>query len=166
MQLKRSDLHTERQWRAATGLPEEKFVKLLVGFQQAYEKLFGKTIRQRMADCPSQAGLQTYEELLLFTLFSLKASLSYDLLGFVTGMDGSNAQRNQQLGIQVLGQALAGLKLLPQRGFESVAEFEAHFKKHKHLLFDSSEQRVQRSTDQHTQQQNYSGKKKPIRSKP
>jgi len=35
------------------------------------------------------------EELLLFTLFSLKSGLTYDVLGIVCGMNGSNAKRNQ-----------------------------------------------------------------------
>ena len=52
----------------------------------------------RPAEIEVRASLQSEEELLYFTLFSLKCGLTYDLLGLVCGMDGSNAKRNQEIG--------------------------------------------------------------------
>ena len=104
MKLKKEDLKTERQWRAATGLDQPRFEKLLVLFTASYLKLFGKSVAERQADIETRPSLTSEEELLLVTLFSLKSGLTYDLLGVVSGMDGSNAKRNQELGLKVLEQ--------------------------------------------------------------
>jgi hypothetical protein len=56
--------------------------------------------------------LTSEEELLFFTLFSLKAGFTYDLSGFVSGMDAANAKRNQQLGLDVLQHTLSAAQCL------------------------------------------------------
>ena len=91
MNLSVTSLKTDRQWRSATGLDQKRFAKLLILFQQSYERIYSMSMAQRQAECPEQPALSTYTDLLLFTLFSLKSGLSYDLLGFTTGMDGSTA---------------------------------------------------------------------------
>lgn len=163
MKLSLSDLTDERQWRAITGFTESQFNLLLGEFEKAYVKRYRKTIQERTRYNPSEPNLTTYSELLLFTLFSLKAGLTYDALGFVTGMDGSNAKRNQSLGLKVLSETLAALNLMPKRKFESVSEFEDYFAKHHTLILDGTEQRVQRPSDNDEQKENYSGKKNAIR---
>ncbi|GAB4408985.1 MAG: hypothetical protein OHK0053_35800 [Microscillaceae bacterium] len=87
------------------------------------------------------------------------------MLGFVSGMDGSNAKRNQRLGLEVLQDALSKLGLLPKRSFENVEEFNAYFKAHKKLIIDATEQRIQRPKDKEAQKESYSGKKNAIPSK-
>jgi hypothetical protein len=61
-------------------------------------------------------------------LFSLKAGLTYDLLGLVCGMDGSNVQRNQQLGVRVFEYALGTARCLPARSFANPEEFALYLK--------------------------------------
>ena len=100
-ELFRKNPTTSREWRAATGLTAERFAQLLAHFKQAYFRLNGTDMIERGAFTPYEVALKTEEELLLFTLFSFKANLTYDLLGLVSGMDGSNAKRNQELGIMV-----------------------------------------------------------------
>jgi len=56
-------------------------------------------------------------------LFSLKAGLTYDLLGLVSGMDAANAKRNQELGLRVLEHPLATAGCLPKREFKDAAEW-------------------------------------------
>lgn len=73
MQLKISDLETERQWRSATGLSKEKFDKILLCFELSYQQIFQKTIQERTGDRPNEASITASEELLLFMLFSLKS---------------------------------------------------------------------------------------------
>ena len=160
MQLSISHLTTERKWRAATGLTQGRFASLLRHFQQAYTRLYDLQIGEREAFALHESAIKTEEELLLFTLFSLKAGLGYDLLGFVTGMDTSNAKRYQSRGIAVLQEALATVGHLPKREFETVAEFETYFREQEVLLVDGTEQRVQRPQDYATQKEWYSGKKK------
>lgn len=160
MKLKTEDLKTERQWRAATGFDQKRFEKLLELFTATYVKLFGKTVAERQAEIETTPSLRTERELLLFTLFSLKAGLTYDLLGIVSGMDGSNAKRNQDLGLKVLEQALGEAGCLPKREFKNAAEFAEYLKQEKTLIFDGVEQRTQRPGDDEEQKMNYSGKKK------
>ncbi|WP_373512179.1 hypothetical protein, partial [Persicitalea sp.] len=89
--------------------------------------------------------------------------LTYDLLGFVTGMDASNAKRNQDTGISILMSMLSDNGYAPIRTFENVAEFENFFREYDTLIIDGSEQPIQRPSEEDSQKDNYSGKKKGIR---
>ena len=166
MKLKISDLKTERQWRAATGFDQARFEQLLVLFTASYLYLYGKPVAERQAEIEVTSSLTSEAELLFFTLFSLKAGLTYDLLGLVCGMDASNAKRNQELGLRVLEQALATAGCLPKREFKDAAEFAAYLKNEQTLIFDGTEQRTQRPNDDAAQKENYSGKKKATPPRP
>jgi hypothetical protein len=163
MKLAIKELKTKRQWRAATGLEERQFTKLLRLFHVSYAQKYGASVAARQAEIEVTPSLQTEEELLFFTLFSLKCGLTYDLLGLVCGMDGSNAKRNQELGLAVLKATLEAAGCGPQRGFQSAEEFAQCLKKEKTLLLDATEQRIQRPSDEEEQKMTYSGKKKAIR---
>jgi len=166
MKLKISDLKTERQWRAATGFDQARFEQLLVLFTASYLRLYGKSVAERQAELEVTPSLTSEAELLFFTLFSLKAGLTYDLLGLVCGLDAANAKRNQELGLRVLEQALATAGCLPKRAFKDAAEFAEYLAKEKTLIFDGTEQRTQRPNNDAAQKENYSGKKKATRPKP
>jgi hypothetical protein len=79
MKLQISDLTTERQWRATIGADQARFEKLLVWFTASYGELFGHSVAHRQADLEVTPSLQSEQELLFFTLFSLKAGLTYDV---------------------------------------------------------------------------------------
>lgn len=157
-----TQLKTERQWRSNTGLDKARFEILLAAFQKAYEQYFSQSIAERQAQSPQDCVVSTYEELLLFTLFSFKADLSYDSLGFVTGFDGSNAKRTEELGVIILQSTLNDLGHTPKREFKSVEEFKAYFNKNIVLILDATEQRRTRPGDYQAQKEVYSGKKKHI----
>ena len=159
MKLQLSDLKNERQWRAATGFDQARFENLLSLFTTAYHGIYGQSVAQRQAPLEVTPSLTSEAELLYFTLFSLKAGLTYDLLGLVCGMDGANAKRNQELGLAVLQQTLAAADCAPKREFKNVAEFAAYLKDEKTLILDGTEQRMQRPQDQEEQKAHYSGKK-------
>ena len=163
MKLARKELKNKRQWRAATGLEERQFDKLLKLYRISYEQKYGASVAQRQAEIEVTPSLQSEEELLLFTLFSLKSGLTYDLLGLVCGMDLSNAKRNQELGLAVLKETLEAAGCGPKRGFQSAEEFSQYLKKEKTLLLDGTEQRIQRPSAGEAQKMMYSGKKKDTR---
>jgi hypothetical protein len=165
MKLQISDLTTERQWRAAIGADQARFVKLLTLFTVSYRDLFGHSVAQRQAELEVTPSLQSEQELLFFTLFSLKAGLTYDVLGFVSGMDAANAKRNQTLGLQVLEACLRTIDCLPQRRFANAAAFAEYFQHEETLIFDGVEQHIQRPSETEAQQDHYSGKKSVIPSK-
>jgi hypothetical protein len=163
MKLQISDLNTDREWSAATGCTKAQFEKLLVLFAASYLELYQKPVAERHAEIEVIPCLSSEEELLFFTLFSLKVGLTYDVLGFVSGMDGSNAKRNQTLGLTVLERTLEKAQCLPRRKFKDAAEFSEYFKQEETLIFDGLEQRVQRPGDDEAQRDCYSGKKSAIR---
>jgi len=163
MKLQISDLTTDREWSAATGCTKTQFEKLLVLFTTSYLELYGKSVAERQAEIEVTPCLSSEEELLFFTLFSLKVGLSYDVLGFVSGLDGSNAKRNQTLGLTVLEHALGTAQCLPRRNFKDAAEFAECFRQEETLIFDGLEQRVQRPNDDEAQRDCYSGKKSATR---
>jgi hypothetical protein len=163
MRLQISDLTTVRQWAAVTGFTRAQFEKLLVLFSQSYFELFGKTVAERQAEIEITPSLRSEEEMLLFTLFSLKSGLTYDALGFVCGMDASNAKRNQQIGLQVLERALSAAQCLPRREFKDAAEFASYLQNETTVIIDGLEQRVQRPNDDEVQRDFYSGKKSVTR---
>lgn len=163
MKLQISDLDTDREWSAATGCTKTQFEKLLVLFAQSYLELYGRPVAERQAEIEVIPSLSSEEELLFFTLFSLKVGLTYDVLGFVSGMDRSNAKRNQTLGLKVLEHALEAAQCLPRRKFKDAAEFAEYFKQEETLIFDGVEQRMQRPSDDAAQRDSYSGKKSVTR---
>lgn len=134
-------------------------------FSKSYFNLFGRTVADRQAGLEVTPHLPSEEELLLFTLFSLKSGLTYDLLGLVCGMDAANAKRNQGLGLQVLEQTLRDADCLPKRAFKDAVEFVTYLENEDTLIFDGTEQRMQRPCDQEVQKAHYSGKKSATRPK-
>ena len=163
MKLQISDLSTAREWSAATGCTKAPFEKLLVLFTASYLELYGKSVAERHAEIEVTPCLSSEEELLFFTLFSLKVGLTYDVLGFVSGLDRANAKRNQTLGLTVLEHALENAQFLPHRKFKDATEFAEYFKQEETLIFDGVEQRVQRPNDDAAQRDCYSGKKSATR---
>jgi hypothetical protein len=166
MKLQMTDLTTDRQWCAATGYTATQFDKLLSLFTQSYLKLYGQTVAERPAELEITPTLTSESELLFFTLFSLKAGLTYDLLGFVSGMDASNAKRNQHLGLDVLQEALTTAQCLPRRKFKDAAAFKQYVQTERTVIFDGLEQRIQRPHENEVQRDFFSGKKSVRRSKP
>ena len=102
MKISVSELRTDRQWRAVTGLDKDRFYKLLEPFKQSYIDTYSLSLKERLVDNDIKYCIQSEEDLLLFTLFSIKSGLINDALGFVAGMDGSNAYRNHKIGIEIL----------------------------------------------------------------
>ena len=86
MNISCSDLKTERQWRAAIGMNEARFIQRLKVFKTCYISYYGNTLNSQLIKSARDYCINNEEELLLFTLFSLKSGLTYDLLGFVAGM--------------------------------------------------------------------------------
>ena len=162
MKLEISGLKTERQWRSNTGMDKSRFYMLLQHFSDSYKKIFGIDISERTSVARDKSILNTYEDLLLFTLFSLKSGMTYDCLGFACGMDGSNAKRNQSLGLEVLKLALSAAEAMPMRGFENPDDLKMALEGYGELIIDATEQRIQRPSCKERQKGTYSGKKKPI----
>ncbi len=163
MAISYKDIRNDRQWKASTGMSEKDFFSLCQSFGQAYESIYGKSMQERQKDSSAKITFKTYEDLLFFTLYSIKSGLTYDLLGLSFDLDPSNAQRNQEHGLSVLRAALRANGHLPKRIYQDVDEFQEHWADADEILIDGSEQRRQRPGNQQEQKEDYSGKKKPTR---
>ena len=160
MKINIDDLKTERKWRASTGYNQKRFESLLRIFERKYQEVYQEKIESIKARSPMQSSIQNCEELLFFTLFSLKSGLTYDVLGLVTGMDGTTAKRNQEIGIQVLQAVFEETGDAPKREFKSLKEFQSHFAEDETLIIDGTEQLIERPKSLSWQKDSYSGKKK------
>ena len=161
MKITTADLTQDRQWRAMIGMDETRFYSLSKAFTKAYLETCHVTLSQRKVAVNIKYCLQNEEELLLFTLMSLKLGLTYDALGVACGMSASNAVRNQKIGLTILAAALDRLGVMPKRNLLTIDDFKALFGEHKDLFIDATEQRIQRPQDDEFQKETYSGKKKP-----
>ena len=110
MRVGTKSLKTERQWRANTGLKKNQYFSLLEKFKKSYKKLYGNELSARIQETGVTYCIKDESDLLLFTLFSLKSGVTYDVLGFIFGMDASNAKRQQLRG---LSHALENEGLMP-----------------------------------------------------
>lgn len=128
--------------------------------RRQYQAHYGRSIEERLADCPGESTFKTYHDQLFFTLWSLKSGLGYDMMGYLIGIEPSNVKRNQALGVKILSEALQSIDCMPKRSFEKVEEFQEYFDEHKKLILDGTEQRVQRPKNKENQKSMYSGKKK------
>ena len=160
MNISINDLKTERQWRSATGYNKQRFTNLLNLFERQYLVTFGRTLAESRADSPKESVVETEEDLLLLTLLGLKSGLTSDLLGLMTGVDGSSAFRNRGTGLSVLQSMFNGRGFAPVREFKSVEKFEEYFQEYETLLIDGEEQPIQRPLDEDSQIDHFSGKKK------
>jgi hypothetical protein len=163
MAITYQEVRNERQWKASTGLSEEQFFRLVKLFGQAYESLFGESMEERQNNSSGASTFKAYEDLLFFTLYSVKSGLTYDLLGLTFGLDGANAYQNQALGLRVLRAALEQGGYMPIRNYKSIEEFKEHWSEEGEILMDATEQRRQRPGNQEEQKEDYSGKKKRTR---
>lgn len=163
MAITYQEVRNDRQWKASTGLSEEQFFRLVKLFGQAYESLFGESMEERQNNSSGLGTFKTYEDLLFFTLYSVKSGLTYDLLGLTFGLDGANAYQNQALGLRVLRAALEQGGYMPIRNYKSIEEFKEHWSEEGEILMDATEQHRQRPGNQQEQKEDYSGKKKRIR---
>lgn len=152
--------HADRAWSSTIGLKAEQFYKLLEQFEKSYFKIQGSSLKSRLINEKAKYCINSEEELLFFTLFSLKSGLTYDVLGVISGMDGSHAKRTQKLGLRILTHTLCSLSHMPMRKFDKTTDFNEYFSDIDVLIVDATEHEIQRPTDKDTQKEYYSGKKK------
>jgi hypothetical protein len=156
------EIKSDRQWRATTGLTEEKFHKLAAHFKVAYETKNEISLAEAQVNLNKKFILGTYEDCLFYVLFQLKNGLSYDSLGFLIGTEAKVARDNFERYVVLLLAVFEGLSLVPKRSFESLEEFESYFSKVETLLIDASEQSIYRPCKEEEQQEAYSAKKRNI----
>ena len=155
-----------RIFKNLTGATIDEFDKL---YQQTYpiwqqqeQERLNRPNRQRAIGGGRKYELK-FQEQLLMTLVWLRLYLNTEALGYFFGVDKSTVSRNTRrvlAALRVVGEGTLGWPEPPQRGqgknvAQALAEYPDLF-----AIVDATEQAVQRSSDDETQRQHYSGKKK------
>lgn len=124
MAIRYQDIRNERQWRAATGLTEEQFAQLTNLFQATYEDFFGTSLAQQLERHEDKPKFASYEDLLFYTLYSLKSGLTYDLRALSFDLSRSVAFELQTTGTRLLQMTLHQNQHLPRRQYESYQQIQ------------------------------------------
>lgn len=162
------EIRDDRQMRALTGIPTEKFEILEAAFGKAladdrtsyYQKQVAEGNRQRKLGGGQKGKLRTVREKLIFVLYYLKVYPTFDVLGAQFGMARSKACENLHSLYPILCTALVTLGVFPHRKFETVQDFRAACQNIETLLIDATERPHRRPTDNQEQEDKYSGKKR------
>ncbi len=146
---------TVEEFKALTSLTKPEFEELLKSFSQVWEE-------SRTAERGSPAKLQSSGDKLFFILFYLKNYPLQEVLGFLFGLDQSQANRWIKTLSSVLRETLRRGGYLPAR---EASQLEAALAESPplDLILDGTERRRLRPKDPEAQKHYYSGKKKPIR---
>lgn len=161
MAISYKNIKSSRQWSATAGMKEDKFMELSSHFEKAYVGIFGMEMHERQKNSTNKKiHFRTYKDLLFFILFSIKSGLTYDALGLVFGMTGSNAKAIQTFGLKILKITLRNISMAPAREFPGAAEFKKLIPSDEPIIVDGTEHRTQRPKDKEVRKERSSGKKK------
>jgi len=161
-------LNDDRLLKSVIGLSISEFNKLIRSFGEElqseawdrYETGVALGDRERKPGGGRIGNLTSEAEKLFFTLFYFKCYPTFDLFGFVFGLDRSNANRDIYKFTPILEKVLGRKMVLPERKIHTMAELLEAFPAVKDLFVDGTERPIQRPKDNERQKENYSGKKK------
>jgi hypothetical protein len=167
------EIRDERQMRALTGVPAEKFSTLEAAFalaladekERAYQEGLVAGKRQRKPGGGQKGKLPTIYDKLVFLLYYLKVYPTFDVLGAQFGMNRSKACENVHALRPILYKALQNLGVMPHREFTTVEAFREACEWIDDLLIDATERPHSRPSDDAKQKDLYSGKKNDTRIK-
>jgi hypothetical protein len=155
-----------RKFLALTGLTPKEFTRLLPAFERVYGRKYpskktraGKA-RKRKAGGGRKGNLHGVEQRLLFALVYQKTYPLQALIGELFGISQSRANAWIHQLLPVLKQALANLRVLPERNPRQFARHERRKSKTITVIIDGTERRRQRPKNPKKQALHYSGKKK------
>jgi hypothetical protein len=146
--------------KALTGLTLREFTNLSEQFELYLNEKSKRKKRMRKAGGGRKGVLSDGKKKLFFILLYLKVYPTYDLAGFIFGVDRSRPCRWVAQLLPILEEVLRRKHVLPKRQISSVAEFIALFPETKDLFIDGTEHRVCRPKSSKNKKRRYSGKKK------
>jgi len=161
------EIRDDRQMRALTGVPKEKFETLEAAFSLALTEEKERSYldglragkRQRKPGAGQKGKLPKAHNKLIFVLYYLKVYPTFDVLGAQFGMSRSKACENVHALRLILYKALQNLDVMPYREFKTVEEFVEACDWIDDLLIDVTERPHRRPADTTQQKDLYSGKK-------
>jgi len=157
------NISTERQFKSTTGHSKLEFEALCKDYELSYIEKYSQSYEDYLEEyVPERPGIFTLNDWLFFVLFQLKNDLVYDSLGAVFNMNGSTANSRFKEYLSLLEYTLKKKNEYPKREFKDVADFENHLSGENEIIFDGTENPVERPENYEKQRDKYSGKKKLI----
>jgi len=155
---------SERQFKCSTGYSRTEFDILLKDFTETFEQKYNCTyeyyINEHLQE-DVEVKLVDLFSCLFFVLYKYKNDLIYDSLGAAFSMGRSTAYDNFKKYSALLEKTLQKKKgIYPKREFDSPEEFEQHLQGEKEIIFDGTENEIERPQNADRQKDAYSGKKK------
>jgi hypothetical protein len=150
----------DRQLKALTGLSIGEFELLLKSFEPLLYQQFASKERQRKVGGGRKGALIDARSKLFYILFYLKVYPTYDLAGFVFGVDRSRCCNWFKGMSDIVQKALGRNIVLPKRQVRSMEELLAICPEVKDLFIDATERKTQRPKKLKLRSKRYSGKKK------
>jgi hypothetical protein len=150
----------ERLLLSLTGMRISEFMSLLISFEKILLSELQQRDRQRCVGAGRKGVVRDARRKLFYILFYLKVYPTYDLAGFVFGVDRSRCFHWTKRLMPLLEKALGRHVVLPQRQICSVEEFMALCPDVKDLFLDGTERPTQRPQKSKLRQKRYSGKKR------
>lgn len=158
-----------KQFESVTSLKVEEFDQLLSVFSNKWRNFYRiHTIQGKKRKAPilnpekDTKSLASVAEKLFFILVYLKNYTLQEMLSASFGFSQGQASRWKKVLCPLLFETLDNLGMLPLRDGHKVAQALIKLGETK-CFQDASERLINRPEDQDTQEQFYSGKKKPIR---
>jgi len=153
-------LKEERLLLSLTGMRISEFKRLAETFKKVLLSDLSQRNRQRAVGAGRKGALKDIESKLFYILFYLKVYPTYDLAGFIFGVDRSRCFHWTVRLMPLLERALGRHIALPKRQIRSVEEFMALCPDIKDLFLDGTERPTQRPQKSKLYKKRYSGKKR------
>lgn len=153
-------LKNNRLMRSLTGMGIKEFMILSGDFEKALYEHATSKLRKRKVGGGCKGTLRDGQSKLFYILLYLKTYPTYDLAGFIFGVDRSRCFHWTSTLMPLLEKTLGRHAVLPKRQIHSVEEFISFFPEVQDLFIDATERRTQRPQKAKIQRKRYSGKKK------
>lgn len=150
----------DRLLLALTGMRVSEFRTLASSFDKIVYEDLKQRERQRAVGAGYKGVLKDASKKLFYILFYLKVYPTYDLAGFVFGVDRSRCCRWTGRLMPLLEKTLGRHLVLPKRQIRCVEEFMALCPDVKDLFLDGTERPTQRPQKRKLCKKRYSGKKR------
>jgi len=150
---------SDRIMKALTGLTRNEFAALVARFADHLRITF-QTLRKVNPDRGKPPALKTPQEKLFYILFYVKCYPTFDLAGWIFGVDKSTCCRWAQWYMAALRRTLGRELVLPRRKIRTPRELLVLVPELQALLIDGTERPIRRPQDPQRQKHYYSGKKK------
>jgi hypothetical protein len=150
-----SNLNSERDYTASTGLTKSEFEELSISFCELY-KVSQNTFPENFGNVPA---FEDGKELLFLLLYYKKVYPTFDVLALCFDISRKTAHAYIQQAKAILKSVLDQKSLLPKRFFKDETEFTDFFKEVSDLMIDATERPIQRPVNVQVQQESYSVKK-------